>query len=71
VSVLIGTSGSVTGTEYTTGELEEWVPKIEGLEDQTEKTYVFFNKHHEAKSILNARELAERMQQPLPLLQAA
>jgi len=56
---------------YTRKELAEWVPKIETLAEETEKTYVFFNNHFKSHSTLNAKELAEMMGQTLPLAAAA
>ena len=53
---------------YADEELLEWVPKIRALEAGSEKTYVFFNNHFQAKAVDNAprmREmLAERVLDP-------
>lgn len=42
---------------YTDKELEEWVPKIEQMERETKKLFVFFNNHAKAQAITNARML--------------
>jgi uncharacterized protein YecE (DUF72 family) len=51
---------------YSASELEEWVPKIEQVARQTDKTYVFFNNHHEGQAAQNARQLADLLNLPLP-----
>ena len=52
---------------YSAAELQEWVPKIGEVAQQTEKTYVFFNNHYEGKAGQNARELADLLGLNLPL----
>ncbi|MFN3653380.1 MAG: DUF72 domain-containing protein [Armatimonadota bacterium] len=51
---------------YSAEELQEWVPKIEAVAAQTEKTYVFFNNHYEGKAGVNADQLAALMNLALP-----
>ncbi|HEU4754173.1 MAG TPA: DUF72 domain-containing protein [Armatimonadota bacterium] len=51
---------------YSAEELQEWVPKIEQLAAGTETTYVFFNNHYEGKAGVNAQQLAELLNVPLP-----
>jgi uncharacterized protein YecE (DUF72 family) len=52
---------------YSAAELQEWVPKIEQLAEETEKTYVFFNNHYEGKAGFNASQLADLLNLPLPI----
>lgn len=52
---------------YSAEELQEWVPKIQQLADQTDKTYVFFNNHYQGKAGHNAAQMAELLNQKLPL----
>jgi uncharacterized protein YecE (DUF72 family) len=42
---------------YSDEELEEWVPKINKLEEGTEKTFVFANNHWEGQAVQTARQL--------------
>jgi uncharacterized protein YecE (DUF72 family) len=42
---------------YSSGELNEWVPKIQQLDAVAEKTYVFANNHWQARSVDTARKL--------------
>ncbi len=44
---------------YSREELAEWVPKVRGLDEQTEDTYLFFNNHYHAQAVQNAMEFAE------------
>jgi len=46
---------------YSEDELEEWVPKVKDLDNQTEKTYLFFNNHYQGKSAQNARMFAKML----------
>ncbi len=41
--------------QYAKNELEEWVLKILGLKNQTQKIFVLFNNHHDAQAVINAR----------------
>ncbi|MCS6862257.1 MAG: DUF72 domain-containing protein, partial [Abditibacteriales bacterium] len=41
---------------YALAELREWLPKVQRLAAQTEKTYVFFNNHFAAKAVTNAQQ---------------
>jgi uncharacterized protein YecE (DUF72 family) len=52
---------------YSGEELQEWVPKVEELAAETEKTYLFFNNHYEGKAGHNARQLAQLLELPLPM----
>jgi uncharacterized protein YecE (DUF72 family) len=52
---------------YSAAELEEWVPKVEAVAAQTEKTYVFYNNHYEGKAGQNARQMMDLIEQRLPL----
>jgi len=51
---------------YTPEELEEWVPKVRGLAEETSSTYLFFNNHYQGKSAQNARMFAGMLDLPLP-----
>ncbi len=42
---------------YNKEELEEWTPKIEGMEQMAEKTFVFANNHYRGQGIDTARQL--------------
>jgi uncharacterized protein YecE (DUF72 family) len=42
---------------YKTEELEEWIPKIKGLNDQAEKTFVFANNHWQGQSVDTIRQV--------------
>ncbi len=42
---------------YSQEELEEWVPKIRGVEKDTEETYVYFNNHPHGHGVAGARVL--------------
>ncbi len=42
---------------YKPEELEEWTPKIEQLDEQAEKTFVFANNHYRGQGIDTARQL--------------
>jgi uncharacterized protein YecE (DUF72 family) len=42
---------------YSDEELEEWVPKLHKLEENTEKTFVFANNHWQGQAVQTARQL--------------
>lgn len=42
---------------YTPEELKEWTPKIEAMDKQAARTYVFANNHYRAQGIDTARQL--------------
>jgi len=42
---------------YSEEELEEWVPKLRKLEENTEKTFVFANNHWQGQAVQTARQL--------------
>ncbi len=42
---------------YQKEELQEWTPKIEKMDQQAEKTFVFANNHYRAQGIDTARQL--------------
>ncbi|HOP80918.1 MAG TPA: DUF72 domain-containing protein [Armatimonadota bacterium] len=46
---------------YNEDELQEWVPKVEGLASSTEVTYLFFNNHYQGKAAKNASMLASML----------
>jgi uncharacterized protein YecE (DUF72 family) len=42
---------------YSQEELEEWIPKIKGLESHSEKTFIFANNHWKGQSVDTIRQL--------------
>jgi uncharacterized protein YecE (DUF72 family) len=52
---------------YSEEELAEWVPRIQDLAEETEKTYLFFNNHYEGKAGQNAQMMAQLLNLTLPL----
>jgi uncharacterized protein YecE (DUF72 family) len=46
---------------YNDAELEEWRKKIEDLEDQVKKTYIFFNNCHLGQAVKNARQMKQKL----------
>ncbi len=42
---------------YKTEELQEWTPKIEKLDQETQKTFVYANNHYRGQGIQTARQL--------------
>ncbi|MFC1866596.1 DUF72 domain-containing protein [Thermodesulfobacteriota bacterium] len=48
---------------YSEDELKEWVPKIQGLAESTEKVFVFFNNHAKAQAVTNAKMLMNLLAQ--------
>ncbi|MFO8082145.1 MAG: DUF72 domain-containing protein, partial [Armatimonadota bacterium] len=44
---------------YSSEELQEWVPKVQSLDAQTDDTYVFFNNHYGAQAVQNAQDFAD------------
>lgn len=47
---------------YKPEELQEWVPKIEKLENTAQKTFVFTNNHYRGQAVDTARELKELLE---------
>jgi uncharacterized protein YecE (DUF72 family) len=52
---------------YTKDELREWVPKVEQIAADTDKTFLFFNNHYEGQAAQNARQMAQLLNLELPL----
>jgi uncharacterized protein YecE (DUF72 family) len=52
---------------YTEEELQSWVPKIQAVAAETERTYVFFNNHYQGKAGQNAQMLARLLDVGMPL----
>jgi uncharacterized protein YecE (DUF72 family) len=48
---------------YSDEELSEWVPKIENLAEQAEKTFLFANNHWQGQSVGTARQLIMLLEQ--------
>jgi len=46
---------------YSEEELNEWVPRVEEVNSQAVKTYVFFNNHYQGKSAQNAQLFARML----------
>jgi uncharacterized protein YecE (DUF72 family) len=44
---------------YSDGELGEWVPKIRGLEAESEVVLVYANNHYRGQSVETIRKLRE------------
>jgi uncharacterized protein YecE (DUF72 family) len=44
---------------YKREELEEWVPKVQQLSEQTENVYIFFNNCHAGHAAVNAQEFKQ------------
>lgn len=54
---------------YSRDELKDWVPRIQSVQEKTDKTFVFCNNHYRAKSVANALELKYLLtgqKQPVP-----
>lgn len=47
---------------YKPEELEEWVPKIEKLNDTAQNTFVFTNNHYRGASVQTAQQLKELLE---------
>lgn len=50
---------------YTQDELKEWVPKLERLDDATDKVYVFMNNCYAGKAAVNAGQMKNLLQHRL------
>ena len=48
---------------YNDEELSEWVPKIKGLTEQAEKTFLFANSHWQGQAVGTARQLTMLLEQ--------
>ncbi|MDY6796189.1 MAG: DUF72 domain-containing protein [Actinomycetota bacterium] len=46
---------------YSEEELEEWIPRMEELEEKAESTYAIFNNHYHGKAARNAAMLARML----------
>lgn len=51
---------------YSEEELEEWVPKVEDINQHSKTTYLFFNNHYQGKSVQNAKMFAQMLNLTLP-----
>ena len=51
---------------YPVEELEEWVPRLRSLEEETRTTHVLFNTNYQDQGIVNARQLALLLGQQPP-----
>lgn len=52
--------------DYTQAELEEWVPTIQRLADESEVTHVLFNNCYRDRAVTNARQMKELLGQVTP-----
>jgi uncharacterized protein YecE (DUF72 family) len=52
--------------DYEKNELQEWVPKIEGLADETRETHILMNNCYRDFAVRNARDLAAMLHLDLP-----
>jgi len=50
---------------YSEDELKEWVPRLEQLDEQTDKVYVFMNNCFQGQAATNAGQLRQMLQQRL------
>jgi len=48
--------------EYKPEELEEWVPKVEKLEDKADNTFIFTNNHYRGAAIQTANTLKDMLE---------
>lgn len=46
---------------YSRQELEEWLPRIRGMEGQSSTLFAFFNNHPKGQAVINARDLREML----------
>lgn len=46
---------------YTKEEMSEWLPKVEELNSEAEKTYIFFNNCHAGSAAVNATEFKQML----------
>ncbi|MFN8485583.1 MAG: DUF72 domain-containing protein [Anaerolineae bacterium] len=54
---------------YSDEELQEWVPKIEKMAQESEKLFAFANNHYQGQSVTTAQQISRLLQQaglPLP-----
>jgi len=49
---------------YSREELQEWVPKIRGLEQETDRVYIFMNNCFQAQAAKNAVEMQSLLTEP-------
>ena len=47
---------------YSADELSEWVPRIQEIDSNSKKTFVFMNNHFQAKAVSNAQMLLSMLQ---------
>ncbi len=47
---------------YSEEELDEWVPKVEEMENKTDRVYVIFNNHYRGQAPTNARMFQKMLQ---------
>jgi uncharacterized protein YecE (DUF72 family) len=57
--------------EYTPGELESWIPKVEETTRKARKTYGYFNNHFSANAVKNAVEMLRMLNRETPEQSAA
>jgi len=46
---------------YSEEELQEWIPKIKKIADNTEKTFVSMNNHYRGQAVINGRMLRDML----------
>jgi uncharacterized protein YecE (DUF72 family) len=51
---------------YSKPEIEEWVPRIRQLQEETETLFVFYNNHFRGKSVENAIDLLDLLEDTGP-----
>jgi uncharacterized protein YecE (DUF72 family) len=52
--------------DYEKNELQEWVPKIQGLSEATRETHVLMNNCYQDFAVRNARDLGALLDLDLP-----
>ncbi|MSQ33135.1 MAG: DUF72 domain-containing protein [Dehalococcoidia bacterium] len=50
---------------YQRGELEEWVPRVQGLAEQAQQVHILFNNCYSNQAVVNAQQMAELLGAPL------
>lgn len=52
--------------EYTPGELESWIPRVEQTTRRAKKVYGYFNNHFSANAVKNAVEMLQMLNRATP-----
>lgn len=49
---------------YSEAELREWVPRIQSMENKSERVFAFFNNHWQSKAATNSLQMASLLNAP-------